>query len=236
MEQRMDSFADHSEAMPHQASNQTALNEQYRHDALDPLAQITKRLEDLVLGVLLLLVFSPVLIVLAILIKLDSPGQVFFRQTRRGRNLRPFLCLKFRTMCVEHTDHVCNDQTQHGDPRVTRFGAVLRHRSLDELPQLLNVMLGHMSLCGPRPHSPGTKIDGRMLEDVNADYLRRYCVKPGITGWAQTNGWRGVIDTPEKLAKRVEFDLYYIKHWSLWLDMQILFQTMFCLYGDEGAY
>jgi lipopolysaccharide/colanic/teichoic acid biosynthesis glycosyltransferase len=221
----MDSLATHE-----------ALDGRHGSGADSTIGRVVKCLEDLILGGVLVLLLSPILVILAIVIKIDSPGPVFFRQTRRGKGLRPFACLKFRTMFVEYTDHDCNDQTQSGDPRVTRVGAFLRHHSLDELPQLFNVLLGHMSLCGPRPHAPGTKVDNRLLEDVNSDYLRRYRVKPGITGWAQTNGWRGILDTPERLAKRVEFDLYYIKHWSVWLDIRILALTIFCLYDDEGAY
>lgn len=199
-------------------------------------ALIIKRLEDMVIGGLLVIGLSPVLLLLALLIRLNSPGPAIFRQERRGLHLKPFMCFKFRTMYVDQTDHDCHEQTSHGDPRVTRMGRFLRHHSLDELPQLFNVVIGHMSLCGPRPHARGTSVNGLPLEEVNAQYLSRYSVKPGITGWAQVNGWRGILDTEEKLAKRVEYDLHYIANWSVLLDMKILFMTIFCLFDDEGAY
>ena len=199
-------------------------------------ALIIKRIEDIVLGGLLLILFTPILICISVAIRQASPGPALFIQERRGRHLRRFWCFKFRTMWCEMTDHEAHEQTRSGDPRVTRFGAFLRHHSLDELPQLINVVLGHMSLCGPRPHALGTKIDGVLLEHINGQYLSRYCVKPGITGWAQVNGWRGILDTPEKLAKRLEYDLYYVQNWSLWLDMRILARTVFCFFDDEQAY
>jgi lipopolysaccharide/colanic/teichoic acid biosynthesis glycosyltransferase len=112
----------------------------------------------------------------------------------------------------------------------------LRRHSLDELPQLINVVAGSMSLCGPRPHALGTKVGDRLLEEVNPHYLSRYCVKPGITGWAQVNGSRGILDTPEKLAKRIEYDMWYVQNWSVKLDILILFRTAWCLFDDENAF
>lgn len=199
-------------------------------------ALIIKRIEDIVAGGLLLLLFTPILLFITLVIRMDSRGPALFIQERRGRNLRRFRCFKFRTMRPEMADHEAHEQTRSGDPRVTRFGGFLRHHSLDELPQLLNVVCGHMSLCGPRPHALGTKIDGILLEQVNEQYLSRYCVKPGITGWAQVNGWRGILDSPEKLAKRLEYDLFYVQNWSLWLDICILARTVFCFFDDEQAY
>jgi len=156
-------------------------------------------------------------------VKLSSPGPVLFRQSRHGWNGKPFQMLKFRSMIVheEAAGHIT--QAQRGDERITVFGALMRRTSLDELPQLFNVLIGDMSMVGPRPHAIAhnhlycQKIDGYML---------RHKVKPGITGWAQVNGWRGETDTLEKMETRIEYDLWYIEHWSLWLDMKILLLTL----------
>jgi lipopolysaccharide/colanic/teichoic acid biosynthesis glycosyltransferase len=192
--------------------------------------------EDLVIGGLLLALFTPIFLVIGLFIKLDTEGPVFFVQERRGLNLKPFRCYKFRTMVHERADYLSCAQTEHKDPRVTRVGAFLRRHSLDELPQLFNVIRGSMSLCGPRPHALGTAVGDRLLEEVNPLYLSRYCVKPGITGWAQVNGARGILDSPEKLARRIEFDLYYARNWSISFDLMILARTAWCLFDDEYAY
>jgi lipopolysaccharide/colanic/teichoic acid biosynthesis glycosyltransferase len=197
---------------------------------------LAKRIEDIVLGSLLLVLFTPIFGLIALAIRLDTPGSAFFVQERRGLRLRTFRCYKFRTMQQEASDYDSHEQTQEKDPRVTRVGAFLRRHSLDELPQLINVVRGNMSLCGPRPHALGTKIGDRLLEEVNGQYLSRYCVKPGITGWAQIHGYRGILDTPEKLEKRVEYDLYYTTNWSIKLDLYILWRTAWCLFDDENAY
>src|ERR1044072_1390850 len=158
---------------------------------------IVKRTEDLIVGGVILILFSWLLLGIAVAIKLNSAGPVFFVQDRRGHNGRTFRCFKFRSLYHNDADHVCRVQTRQYDPRVTGVGRWLRRHSLDELPQLFNVMVGHMSLVGPRPHALGTNIDGRLLHEIVADYPLRYRVKPGITGWAQVNGWRGILATPE---------------------------------------
>jgi lipopolysaccharide/colanic/teichoic acid biosynthesis glycosyltransferase len=199
-------------------------------------AEWVKRAEDLVLGLLLILAFSPVLFAIACAIKLTSRGPVLFRQQRRGRDNIPFACYKFRTMHHGQSDPGCRTQTVQDDPRVTAVGKFLRRRSLDELPQLFNVVAGDMSLVGPRPHAVGMHLDGTLLPEVLDDYILRYRIRPGMTGWAQVNGWRGIVDTREKLEKRVEFDLHYINHWSLGLDLRILARTFSCMIADERAY
>ncbi len=161
-----------------------------------------------------MLLLSPVLLVTALLIKLDSPGPVLFRQPRMGFNNRLFLCYKFRSMRQDAQDLLADKQTTRDDPRVTRVGRVIRKLSIDELPQLLNVLNGTMSLVGPRPHAPNTKAANKLFTDVVQQYAVRHRVKPGITGWAQVNGWRGETATVDQIQKRVACDLYYIENWS----------------------
>ena len=203
---------------------------------LTGVGETLKRLEDLLIGVAIIILMSWLLVAIAIAIKLSSRGPVIFRQARRGRHNSRFGCLKFRTMHHEWTDQDCAEQTRPNDPRVTRIGKFLRRHSLDELPQLFNVIAGDMSLVGPRPHAFGTSIGGQLLPEINEHYLLRYQMRPGITGWAQVNGWRGILDTHEKLEKRVEHDLYYTANWSLLFDVRILFKTIFCLFTDERAH
>ena len=188
--------------------------------------RIRKSTLDLVLGSILLLLVSPILIIVAILIKLDSRGPVLFRQLRIGQYGRKFSILKFRSLHVAQADAEAATLVSKGDSRVTRVGRYIRKYSLDELPQIFNVLRGDMSLIGPRPHAPKAKADGRLYADVVPDYALRYRVKPGMTGWAQINGWRGETDTEEKLRKRVEFDFYYITHWRFLLDVLILIRTI----------
>jgi Undecaprenyl-phosphate glucose phosphotransferase len=195
-----------------------------------------KWLEDKVLGWALLVLLAPVFAVIALAIKLDSRGPVFFRQAREGFNDSKFEVWKFRSMRVDQCDGAEIRQAVPGDPRVTRVGAFLRRTSLDEVPQLFNVISGEMSLVGPRPHAPSTKAGHRLFREVVSSYAARHNVKPGITGWAQVNGWRGPTDTDEKLAKRLEHDLYYIENWSLTLDARILFQTLFAPLRAENAF
>jgi lipopolysaccharide/colanic/teichoic acid biosynthesis glycosyltransferase len=195
-----------------------------------------KRAEDVIFGCGIIVFLSWLLFLIAVAIKLTSRGPVLFRQQRRGRNGTTFHCYKFRTMHRECTDQDCAEQTQYNDPRITVIGKFLRKHSLDELPQLFNVIQGNMSLVGPRPHALGTAIDGVLLPDLNANYHLRYHIRPGLTGWAQINGWRGILDTCEKLDKRVEYDLHYIANWSLFLDLKILLRTFTCLFDDERAY
>ena len=198
---------------------------------------IVKFFEDRLLAAALLLALSPLLGLIALAVKLDSPGRVFFRQPRRGWNGGIFTIYKFRTMRDEKGDPDGAIQAVRGDARITRVGAFLRRTSLDELPQLLNVVFGDMSLVGPRPHALGTLAGGRPFEQVVADYMRRYRVKPGLTGWAQVNGWRGETDTDEKLIQRVRYDIEYIEHWTLWLDLYILAITPLSLFfRSDNAY
>ena len=191
-----------------------------------------KRAVDLVLGSLLLAAAALPMLVIAVLVKLTSPGPVFFRQRRYGLDGREILVWKFRSM------HVCEDgrevkQARRNDPRVTPIGAFLRRTSLDELPQLFNVLAGTMSLVGPRPHANTHNELYRKLID---GYMLRHKVKPGITGLAQVNGLRGETDTLEKMERRVAFDHQYIRDWSLWMDLKILLRTVFVVLSGRNAY
>jgi Undecaprenyl-phosphate glucose phosphotransferase len=200
-----------------------------------PLSRVEvleKRLFDLVASALLLVMLTPLLLVIALLIRLDSPGPVFFLQQRYGFNQRRFRIIKFRTMRTLDDGPVVRQATRD-DPRVTRLGRWLRRWNLDEIPQLLNVLKGDMSLVGPRPHALS---HNQAYEQTIASYARRHNVKPGITGWAQINGFRGETDTNEKMEKRVEHDLYYIDNWSLGFDFLILLLTAFSPAAHRNAY
>jgi Undecaprenyl-phosphate glucose phosphotransferase len=197
---------------------------------------LCKWLEDKLIAVLILAFAGPLLMLIAILIKLDSRGPVFFVQPRFGFNNNVIRVLKFRTMYEDKCDHSGEQRTIQHDPRVTRIGRILRSLSLDELPQLINVALGDMSLVGPRPHAIGMKAGDRLYHQAVAKYSHRHRVKPGITGWAQVNGFRGEVDTLEKACGRVEHDLYYIANWSLWLDAKILLMTVGILISRNDAY
>ena len=199
-------------------------------------SHVVKTFEDRVLAGLGLVLLAPLFAAIALAIKLDTSGPVFFRQTRLGFNHQPIRVWKFRTMYADRTDAECEVQTTRKDPRVTRVGAFLRRASLDELPQLINVALGEMSIVGPRPHARDTKAAGRRFEEVVERYAARHRVKPGITGWAQVNGWRGETDTIEKIQRRVEHDLYYIDNWSLWLDLTVIARTVAIVLKGENAY
>lgn len=190
------------------------------------LDQGLKWAEDQLLAWALVIALSPILFAIAIAIKLDSPGPVFFTQEREGFNDRRFRVYKFRSMSVDACDPADIRQATEADPRVTRVGGFLRRTSLDELPQLFNVISGEMSLVGPRPHAPSTKAGQRLFREVVSTYAARHRVKPGLTGWAQVNGWRGPTDTDEKLEKRLEHDLYYIDNWSVTFDLRILLRTL----------
>jgi polysaccharide biosynthesis protein PslA len=187
---------------------------------------ILKRGCDLAICALLAIPLGFLFAVVAIVIKIDSRGPVFFRQARSGQYGRSFDIYKFRSLHVAQTDSAAETLVSRGDKRVTRVGWYLRKYSIDELPQILNVVLGQMSLVGPRPHAPRAKADGRIYAEVMPDYMLRYRVKPGMTGWAQVNGWRGNTDTEEKLRKRVEFDFAYIRSWSMRRDFEILLRTI----------
>ncbi len=198
---------------------------------------ITKSLFDRVIGLICLILLAPVLLCVAIAVKLDSKGPVLFRQKRHGFNNETIDVLKFRSMYVNQADMTAQKQVTRDDPRVTRVGRFIRRTSLDELPQLFNVVLqGNLSLVGPRPHAVGGKAANREYDEVVEGYFARHRVKPGITGWAQVNGWRGETDTPEKMQARIEHDLYYIEHWSIFLDLYILLITPFAVLKGKNAF
>ncbi len=190
------------------------------------LGGLVKRGIDILAALVLLIPLTPLFLLVAALIKLDDPGPVFFFQRRIGQYGHSFNIFKFRTLTVTQNDAGAETLVSKGDKRVTRVGRFLRKYSVDELPQVINVLLGDMSLIGPRPHAPRAKADQRIYAEVMPDYMLRYRVKPGMTGWAQVNGWRGNTDTEEKLRKRVEFDFDYITHWSLLKDFKILAMTV----------
>ncbi|WP_122436214.1 undecaprenyl-phosphate glucose phosphotransferase [Pseudomonas viridiflava] len=195
-----------------------------------------KRAEDIVLSSLALLALSPFMLLVALAIKLDSPGPVFFRQKRYGYNNRLIEVFKFRSMHQHQADATAEQQTIRGDARITRVGRFIRKTSLDELPQLFNVVAGSMSMVGPRPHATATKAAGILFEQAVKEYTSRHRVKPGITGLAQINGYRGETDTVEKIEKRVEFDLEYIENWSVWFDLYILMRTVPAVLFTREAY
>lgn len=191
-----------------------------------------KRGLDIALASLALFAVAPFLVIVAFLIKLESRGPVLFRQTRNGFNGRPFRIYKFRSMRVAEDGPKVVQARRH-DPRVTRVGLWLRRLSIDELPQLLNVLSGDMSLIGPRPHAMAHDDQYTVLI---ANYAHRHHMKPGITGWAQVNGFRGETPNVELMAKRIELDLWYISNWSFWLDLQILLRTALCLVRIRNVY
>jgi exopolysaccharide biosynthesis polyprenyl glycosylphosphotransferase len=197
---------------------------------------LLKGLIDRTLAAAALILGAPLFLALAIAVKLDSKGPVFFRQNRDGFGDRVIGVHKFRTMCVDATD--CNGefQARPNDPRVTRVGHFLRRWSLDELPQLVNVLRGEMALVGPRPHAVSMRVEERPNRDIVPDYALRHHVKPGITGWAQVNGYHGPVATEEALRARVRYDLDYINNWSFWFDFQILLRTLKIVFGQRRAY
>ena len=192
-----------------------------------------KRAEDVLLSLLILLLISPVMLLIAIGIKLDSPGPVLYRQHRHGWDGRQIEVWKFRSMHVHREPDGEVIQARRDDPRLTRFGALLRRTSFDELPQFFNVLQGRMSIVGPRPHAIE---HNQTYVQLIEHYALRHKVKPGITGWAQVNGWRGETDTVEKMRRRVEHDLYYIEHWSLLFDLRIIALTPVRVFADRNAY
>ncbi|MFP6850376.1 MAG: undecaprenyl-phosphate glucose phosphotransferase [Pseudomonas sp.] len=197
---------------------------------------LIKRIEDVSLAGLAVIALLPLMLLLALLIRFDSPGPILFRQKRYGYNDRLIEVFKFRSMFHHQTDANAERQTTRNDDRVTRVGRFIRKTSLDELPQLFNVLIGSMSMVGPRPHATATKAAGVLFEDAVEQYSARHRVKPGITGWAQVNGYRGETDTLEKIEKRVEYDLEYIERWSVWFDLYILFRTIPALLFTREAY
>jgi Undecaprenyl-phosphate glucose phosphotransferase len=190
------------------------------------LGGVAKRCIDIAVACVLIVPLTPLFLIVAALIKLDSSGPVFFRQSRSGQFGRSFMIYKFRSLHQKQQDAAAETLVTRGDARVTRVGRYLRKYSIDELPQILNVFFGHMSLVGPRPHAPRAKANGRIYSDVLPEYALRYRVKPGMTGWAQVNGWRGNTDTEDQLRRRVEFDFDYIGRWSMWRDIVILVRTV----------
>jgi putative colanic acid biosynthesis UDP-glucose lipid carrier transferase len=204
----------------------------------DPENRLFKRVFDILFSFLVLVfVLSWLTPLIALLIKLNSRGPVFFKQERWGLNNKKIYCYKFRTMFLEEGKENDNSQfspARKNDPRVTSLGKLLRKTSLDELPQFINVLMGDMSVVGPRPHPIPLSLEAK---DVVQHYMLRHLVKPGITGWAQVNGSRGEVQSQLEMRTRVAFDLWYIENWSFWLDCQIIFQTIVnLLKGDERAY
>ena len=198
---------------------------------------VVKSIFDRMVGAAALVFLSPVLLLTALAIKLDSRGPVFFKQMRHGFNNEPIEVFKFRSLFADQSDFTAAKQVTKNDPRVTRVGRFIRKTSLDELPQLFNVVFkGNLSLVGPRPHALHAQLANKGYDDVVDGYFARHKVKPGITGWAQINGWRGETDTPVKIQKRVEHDLAYIENWSIFFDMYILAITPWALTRTENAY
>lgn len=193
---------------------------------------MAKRISDIVLATLILILISPLLLAVAIGVKMSSPGPVLFKQRRYGLDGREVFVYKFRSMRVTEDGAVVKQATKD-DPRVTRFGAFIRRTSLDELPQFVNVLQGRMSIVGPRPHAVAHNEEYRKLIK---GYMIRHKVRPGITGWAQVNGLRGETETVEKMKKRIEYDLDYLRHWSLKLDLQIIWRTIFVVLKKDNAY
>jgi putative colanic acid biosynthesis UDP-glucose lipid carrier transferase len=193
---------------------------------------LVKRATDIAISSLAIVLLSPVLLAVAIGVKLSSPGPIIFKQRRTGLDGKEILVFKFRSMRTQDNGPVVRQATK-GDPRITPFGAFIRKTSLDELPQLFNVLLGSMSLVGPRPHAVAHNEEYRKIVQA---YMLRHKVRPGITGWAQVNGFRGETDTVEKMAARVQYDLEYLRHWSLALDLKILVRTARVLFFDRNAY
>ncbi len=195
--------------------------------------RLAKEIEDKLLALVILLLVTPVMCLIAIGIKLSSHGPIFFVQERWGWNGKEINVYKFRTMVEHHEASGSITQATIHDARITPFGAFLRRTSLDELPQFFNVLQGRMSIVGPRPHAVA---HNEYYKELVPGYMLRYKVKPGITGWAQVNGYRGETDTVGKMQKRVELDLFYIENMSIWFDLQIIFGTVFKIFGSKNAY
>jgi len=199
--------------------------------------QVFKWLFDKIVAIVALILFSPVMLVTAIAIKLDSPGPIFFKQKRHGFNNELIEVYKFRSMRTDMLDATASKLVTKGDPRVTRVGRFIRKTSIDELPQFINVLTGQLSVVGPRPHALQAKADNLLYYEAVEGYFARHKVKPGITGWAQIHGWRGETDTVDKIMQRVQHDLDYIERWSILLDLYIVVMTPFSLFSkSENAY
>jgi lipopolysaccharide/colanic/teichoic acid biosynthesis glycosyltransferase len=196
----------------------------------------TKATLDRLLACLLVVLLSPVLALIGLAVRLDSPGPVLFRQTRVGLHNQPFTCLKFRSMRWEPAPRDAIQQTRRDDDRITAVGRFLRRTSLDELPQLFNVLRGEMSLVGPRPHAPTMRTEGKLCEEIAAEYNLRHLVKPGITGLAQVRGCRGATETIAQLHQRLDHDLEYVQSACLTLDLKILLLTPVCVLSGRNAF
>ena len=194
--------------------------------------KILKRIEDIVVSAIILLLISPILLLISISIKVTSKGPIIFKQKRGGINNKEIVVYKFRSMSTQDNGSIVKQATKN-DARITPIGNFLRKTSLDELPQFINVIQGRMSVVGPRPHAVTHNIKYAKLVP---EYNQRALVKPGITGLAQINGWRGETDTLEKMQKRVDTDLYYINNWNLWLDIKIIFMTIFKGFVNKNAF
>jgi len=197
------------------------------------LYRLSKRGFDIIFSLCVILFLSPLLIFIALCIKLTSDGPIFFIQKRTGYNQKEFNCLKFRSMTVMSRDISDKQQAIENDPRVTKIGSFIRKTNIDELPQFINVLIGDMSVVGPRPHMISQNEE---FMEAEKQYLTRHLIKPGITGWAQVNGWRGPTDTHNKIQKRVEFDIWYMENWNFWLDIQIIFMTLFSKKSKLNAF
>ena len=195
-------------------------------------SEVTKRVEDFILGLILTTIAIVPMALIAVLVKLSSKGPIIFIQKRYGLDGKPISVYKFRTMTtLDNGEEV--KQAQKNDQRITKVGAVLRKTSLDELPQFINVLQGRMSIVGPRPHAIA---HNEQYRKIISGYMLRHKVKPGITGWAQVNGFRGETETVDKMKKRVEYDLDYMHNWSIWLDLKIIFKTAILVFKDQNAY
>jgi Undecaprenyl-phosphate glucose phosphotransferase len=214
------------------SAHQRIVSLEIQRAPLSAIERFVKRAIDLSIGMLALILFTPIMALTALAIKLDGDGPIVFLQNRRGFNGRQFVMFKFRTMTAQENGDVITQATRD-DPRVTRIGKFLRAASVDELPQLLNVLQGEMSLVGPRPHALA---HDNHFEKLLQDYAFRHHVKPGMTGWAQVNGLRGATPSVDLIARRVEMDLWYINNWSLWLDVQILMKTLFEVLRKRNAF
>jgi Undecaprenyl-phosphate glucose phosphotransferase len=197
---------------------------------------VIKSVFDRVVATVLCIVLAPVMLAVGLAVRLESKGPMLFKQKRYGFNNELIEVYKFRSMYTDRCDANAAKLVTRDDPRVTRVGRFIRKTSLDELPQLFNVVKGQLSLVGPRPHALQAKAEDRLYDDVVDGYFARHRVRPGITGWAQINGWRGETDTSEKIERRVEHDLYYIENWSIWLDIYILAMTPVALADSKSAY
>ena len=209
-----------------------------------PLAQVSgarvdhgrafaKRMQDIVITLASLIVVAPVMALIAVAVRLDSPGPIFFRQRRQGFNNEEIVVWKFRSMRHEARDERALRQVSYDDDRITRVGRFIRRTSLDELPQVLNILAGEMSLVGPRPHAPAMMTGDVQSSRLVAEYAHRHRMKPGLTGWAAIHGSRGPVDTPEQVRRRVALDIAYIERQSFWLDLYIMIMTLPCLVGDR---